>query len=701
MATSKRSGRPASLRRAPKGKFFLLAVAGSLLVVGALWAAHAWDGAENVLWQSRVAYFAPRESLDPKIGLILIDSSSLQEMEQDYGYRWPWPRSLYAEIIDFAAQAKSKAVIPTLEFTEPSDVGGTQVDESFAATFDHGTPVVIPLALGAGTEARWPAEFARPQRIEDPERWLSAEVRRADFPVAAIGTRAAELGDVSASPDADKVYRRGRLVRRFDGGFVPSLGLAAFLTAGASASVTPGFLHIGERRIPIDHAGDAVLRFRNRPDSSRVWTAAQILRSAEDMREGKPPLISPQALAGRYLFLGLAETGVAFATPTAEAMSAAEFHATVLDNLLTSSFMRPASMAEKALLLVLFASLGAGIALLPSRAWLGILGAMTVAAGAIGLGYLAYARGMWLPVAPIAASTLVAGVAMGSLQHSWESRSRAHLDNAFRHYVPPQVIDQMLDDPSLLRLGGERRTLTVLFSDIEGFTSLSERNDPSQVVAFLNQFLEDMGNIIIGRGGTIDKYVGDAIVAFWNAPLDCPDHAARAVLAALDCQQLLAKRQQAYRDLLPETIRMRIGLCTGQAVVGNLGSAHRFNYTAIGDCVNTASRLEGANKAIGSTILASEATRAAGGAACFREVGDLKLDGKEQPMRVFQALPGKPSERELEVFARGLAAWRMGEMAAAQKLFEELPADPVAVRYADRSRRAMAGAESVLSIHKD
>jgi adenylate cyclase len=261
-----------------------------------------------------------------------------------------------------------------------------------------------------------------------------------------------------------------------------------------------------------------------------------------------------------------------------------------------------------------------------------------------------------------------------------ESGEKRRVRAAFSLYLNPALVDQVLRHPELLRLGGEKKEVTVFFSDIEGFTALSEGMDPEELVTLLNRYLTAVTDIILEERGMLDKYEGDAVMAVFGAPLALPDHAVRACRAAVRIQARLAELET--EPDFPR-LRTRIGLNSGTVVAGNLGSAQRFDYTVMGDVVNLGSRLEGANKLYGSGILVSEATRERAGAGfLFRELDLIRVKGRQEPGRVFElrgvAGGEDPVERErLATFAAGLEAFRARQLDEAERLFrvvDDLPA---------------------------
>ena len=308
------------------------------------------------------------------------------------------------------------------------------------------------------------------------------------------------------------------------------------------------------------------------------------------------------------------------------------------------------------------------------------------------LGLGAYRAGWWLPVAPSLVACAAASLTALLVNYAVEGRQRRFIKQAFNQYLHPAVIDQLLSHPERLRLGGERREITVFFSDLQGFSSFSEQLDPEALTSLLNDYLTAMTDIILDQGGTVDKYVGDAIVAFWNAPLDQPDHAGRAVRTALLCQEGLDRLRPELSRRAGHDLQMRIGLNTGVAVVGNLGSQRRFDYTVLGDAVNLASRLEGANKEFGTSVLLTDSTRRQLDAEiAVREIGKVVVTGREEPVRIFTLLPPGAEAGALDAFAAALADYTVGEFPAAAEAFARLAGtDPVAAAYARRCRELAA-----------
>lgn len=362
-------------------------------------------------------------------------------------------------------------------------------------------------------------------------------------------------------------------------------------------------------------------------------------------------------------------------------------HATFVDNLITDSFLAKAGGPAVALG-VLATAVGAALLLTYGGRWwqAGPLAVVWLAVPIL-VGFAAYARGWWWPVAAQAGASGLAMVGALAANYWTEGRQKAFIKQAFRHYLSGDVIEKIIRDPKHLQLGGEKRELTIMFTDLAGFSTFSEKLGPVELTTLLNEYLTEMTDIIMEEGGTLDKYEGDAIIAFWNAPLAQSDHAVRACRAALRCQRRLAELRDSFQQRTGAVLRMRVGLNTGDVVVGNMGSRKRFNYTILGDAANLAARLEGANKAFGTETMVSASTwRQAGSEFRGRKLADLRVVGRKTAVEVFEltGFAADPAPADWETFAAGLALFRRGDFAQAKAVFDQLPDDPAGRSYAQR-----------------
>ncbi len=311
----------------------------------------------------------------------------------------------------------------------------------------------------------------------------------------------------------------------------------------------------------------------------------------------------------------------------------------MLDNLLSGDFMRAVPVLPTILLLLILC-LGAGIVVsLVSGAGRNALVYVLFLPIAPALGIAAYALGWWLQMVALELGVVFSLVGSSLASYATEGQQKRYIKNAFRQYLSPAVIEQLIAHPERLTLGGEKRELTIFFSDVQGFTGISEALTPEDLTALLNEYLSAMTDIIQEEGGTIDKYEGDAIIAFWNAPLPLEDHALRGVRAALRCQAKLAEMRPSVRARIGKDMFMRVGMNTGHAVVGNMGSKNRFDYTMLGDQVNLAARLEGINKQFGTyTMISAAVVQKIGGAFPARELSRVAVVGRKEPVTVFEPM---------------------------------------------------------------
>jgi adenylate cyclase len=375
-----------------------------------------------------------------------------------------------------------------------------------------------------------------------------------------------------------------------------------------------------------------------------------------------------------------------------------EIHANVIDNILNRHFLvRGANQVAVDLLLILLfgVPLGMWLALAQPRSMLyGLLLLVPFGAGT----WYAFLHGWWLNFI-VPSGTLVANVGFVAVYRALvEEKEKRKVRGAFQQYLSPEVIRRLLENPDLVK---PRKTeITVMFSDVRGFTTISEKLDAQELAALLNEYLTEMTRIVFRHAGTLDKYIGDAVMAFWGAPFEEPGHATNACLAALEMIARLAEMQKKWRAEGRPVLDIGVGLSTGVASVGNMGSSLRYGYTALGDTVNLSARLEGLNKEYGSHILLSETTyvEVQDPALVFRELDLIRVKGKLQPITLYELLGtrgapednGADLEERVEMFSQGRACYRERHWQDAQIIFEKLlerwPEDGPARMYANRCR---------------
>lgn len=540
--------------------------------------------------------------------IVAIDEPSLAEV----GLQWPWPRDLHAKLIEALRKAGAKAIGLDIIFAEPSN---PTADEALVKSL--GPDVVL-----AGDETF----------IETPQ---AAQHIRVE-PLAIFTGTGARSGIASIAFDGDGILRR---VPGYDNGFA-----ARLLEAAGQTAVVP-------RNTLLQTFGP-----------SRTYETVSYYQALD------PDQFLPEGFFhDRVVMVGLsvqnaptiAEGGAdVHATPftvrTGRLVAGVEIHATIFDNLAAGLSINRTPV----LISLLSIAIGAAVAALLIRrrtGWKTVAGGAAVVVAILTGSYLSlrFGRIFIPPFAPSLAFMLAAS-AQGALDFASERRLRRGITRAFSQYLSPPLVERLARDPSQLRLGGEVRTLTILFCDIRGFTTISEtmKDDPEGLTRLINRLLTPLSEVVLETGGTIDKYIGDCIMAFWNAPLDDPDHAVHAVRAALGMfdalnalnAEFVAEAEGTGRPALK--LGIGIGVNTGECVVGNMGSTSRFDYSALGDSVNLAARLESASKDVGAPLLIGETT-----AALVRdtfpvfELDRLTVKGKTTAVVVSTVLPNATAEQ--------------------------------------------------------
>ncbi|MBN2352337.1 MAG: adenylate/guanylate cyclase domain-containing protein [Spirochaetales bacterium] len=667
-------------------------------------ASGALDLFEYKTWDLRQQVSARPSEASGRIVLILIDQDSLDWGKEQMGWSYPWPRETQAVITDFCKRAGAKSLSFDVIYSEPSFYGVSD-DEAFRRSLTENGRVIGTLALGTenATAKQWPAVLSDPGlSIAGLDEWRSAvrptmlDFPLATFPASDLAPGFNRLANTNLHQDSDGVYRRVSLFNTFSGHVVPLHALAAYLAGNPGAhslSIKPGELTVDGTVVPIDDEGRAILRFRGPDGTYKAYGADAIIESELRIREGEKPIVDPPTLKDKHVFFGHSAMGLfdLKPSPTDGQYPGVELHVTQLDNLLSGDFMRPFPLWAQALLLALVCCAAAIIVSAVSKAWRSAIAYLGFLPLVPALGFAAFPLGFWLPIVPGMVGIAVSLVGASLVSFATEGRQKRYLKSAFRQYLSPVVIEQLIAHPESLKLGGEKRELSIYFSDLQGFTSLSEMLTPEELTGVLNDYLSAMTDIIQDEGGTIDKYEGDAIIAFWNAPIEFADHAVRAVRAALRCQAELTRLRPIFRERVKKDLFMRIGVNSGPAVVGNMGSRTRFDYTMLGDAVNLASRLEGTNKQFGTYTMISGATLAlTAGAFPARELSRVAVMGRAEPVTVHEPmLHDEYASRKdaLAAFDRGLRAYYAGKFGESSKIFESIAGqDPAAKAYLARCR---------------
>ena len=702
MATplKKRFSKASATRKLGEGLLIGLLVAG---LGSAVMGSKLLESLEAKTWDMRVASFAQPSQASPSIKLIFLDQASLDWAKQENGQGWPWPREYYAYLLRFLNRTQPKAVVFDLLFSEPS-TSGVSDDESLAKEILASGRLVTGFFLKAASSAEspatpWLAGLKPPPFSLEGSSELArlAPAGAASFPIPELALPAALLADTRGLPDSDSIYRRAGLFSVYQGRPAPSMGMAAWLvgTGAHSLSFRPGEFDIGQK-VPVDDQARLLLRYRGPSQTHAAVDVKDVIRSELQIEAGQPPLIDPQNFRDCYVLFGFTAPALLDLRPSPLSPNypGVEVNATLLDNLLAGDFLRELPLPLSLIYILFLATVAAILIRFSHKAWqsLAVFAAFLIVP--ILAGWIMYPVGWWLPVVVpelVAAFALMAGF---GANYAHEGRQGKFIKGAFSQYLSPIVIDRLIENPELLNLGGEKRELSILFSDIQGFTSISEKLDPVELTALLNEYLSEMTTIIYAFGGTIDKYEGDAIIAFWNAPLDLPDHGLKAVQAALEYQRRLAEIRPRLKEMAGGAeVYTRVGINSGPVVIGNMGSEQRFNYTFFGDAGNLASRLEGMNKQFGSYLMVSGHTKDLAGAdpdIAYRELSRVAVVGKSEPVTVFEPMyraQAAANAPVLAAFAQGLQLYYRGQFAEALAIMEGIAdRDPPAAHYIPKLR---------------
>jgi adenylate cyclase len=654
---------------------------------------------ENRAFDVRARLFADARRADPRIVAVVVDQKSLDAVAAPRAaggleQGWPWPRDFHAGLVRYLAASGARAIVFDFVFSERSiytQVGVADDDTAFADAA-RGQRVVQAVVLtreaGPAADRAWaPALRDAPLTRVLPA--VSADrFDKVTAPIPPLLGTAAAIGWIGFDPDDDGVARAVRPAVAYapaasrDALEIRSMPLAAAAVAGARVELAGGGAHralrVDGRAIALDEDGRMVLRFHGGEGVYRQFGYAAVLRSAMRAAAGHPVTEArPEDFRDKIVLVGATAAGLLDlrATPMGAFLPGYVIHAVALDNLLNGDPVRRATaMARTAVVLALGVACGALAMVRATR--VGIGGVAAVALLYTGTATWAFgSHRLWLDVVgPGLAIALAWGGSTG-YAYVTEGRERRFLRDAFSRYLAPDVVAALVAQPGRLALGGETRELTVMFADVAGFTTLAEGRDPAEVVNLMNECFEQLTGVIQAQGGTVDKFIGDAVMAFWNAPVAQPDHAARALRATRELLAAVGRLNAAWsaRGLPP--LGMRVGLATGPAVVGNVGSQTKFNYTVMGDTVNLASRVEGAAKVYGTASLVTDATvAAAGGGVAVRELDRLRVKGRGEAVTVFEVVldddGGFAREEALRAYAKGLEQYRARAFDEAAAQFE-------------------------------
>lgn len=603
--------------RSPLSRIHLLALVAVLLIaLNSMWL-NLFSTLDNRLSDLFVRQVAQKLSPDPDIVLVDIDEASLVAM-QDTAGSWPWPRAVHGELLQGIARQQPRAIVFDILFSEP-DRYRPESDQFFNEVLHDLHNVYFPMALLEGNQSLGVplAELAKIIAIPHaPD--ADPNARAILLPPQAVAPESWRVGLINFTEDRDGIARKYELSRNVSGWQLESLPARVMRDLGSAIPPQP----------------DISLHWRG---DSRAYKHISYSELYADQSRQKPQR-DPHELTGKIVVIGTTATGLhdIHATPVSSLYPGVAILATALDNLKNQRYLHaaPAYFAPLVAMLLIAVQLPLFV-----RRRLDVFriggGLLLLSIALLGVQYFAMTR-------------LYSAALMTPLLFGWgfyfaaalseylrEKRSREQTVRIFNRFLDPRVVSSLVAQGETPQsLSGQAREITVLFSDIRGFTTLSEKRSPEEIVSLLNRYFSLQVDIIFRHGGTLDKFIGDAIMAFWGAPQDDPQHAEHAVAAALEMEQSLLRFKEELGEDGKE-FDVGIGIHTGKAVVGFLGSEARMDYTAIGDTVNLSSRIEGLTKGVARILVSSDTVAHCRNAFDFSPTGSYKVKGRLQEVELF------------------------------------------------------------------
>lgn len=612
----------------------------------------------------RVEATARPATTDTSIALVGINDDSIQRMEPLVG-RWPWPRLVHAQLIDYLAAGGAKVIAYDVLFAEHDRhkfmVGDTEWtgEESDAALVEATKKAgnVVHAAEASSAEL----VMARPWQPADDANPCIEHRPRLTPPFEALAAASKAIGHTYFVYDADGPLRRTSPVIEVDGRPVLSLALASTMTSAGlrreEVGVVGESLKIGSFSVPLipetiadyeyknAHACRALIAWRGPAQNLagqptfESFSFYELFYSQQQVIEKQKPKIDPAIFKDRIVIVGVTAQGLhdVFTTSFGKGpIAGPEVYANIIDAWQQHRVIVPGVAWQGVVHTLVLALFVAAVGMF-ANVWITGAAALVALASVAGLSMSLFAMGFWIPVT--VPSLAIAFTFVGDLTWKYvvEGREKRQVQKLFARFVAKDVYDQLVADPSLAMLGGKRRDMTVLFSDVRGFTALAEKGVPEDVVRQLNEYFSRMVQVLFAHRGTLDKFVGDMLMALFGAPLDDEEHAEHAVQTALAMAGALDElnREWESRGMIPLSIG--IGINTGDMVAGNIGSDTIMSYTVIGDAVNLGARLESLNKEYGTRVIISDATRVRlKGRYDIRPLGEVIVKGKSEAVVIFE-----------------------------------------------------------------
>jgi len=662
----------------------------SVIITVIVSTAYFYEFFDKLEWTVYDARFLVRSLFDQKESrqpddVVILDVD--QQTYTDLNIKWPYPLSYHAEIVKRLREAGAHAICFDMIFDVVSQK--SEEDSLFARTIAQEKNVILAeqYILHSQHSVSY-EEPVRPNSIlqsGDPYLGFVATLRERDASVRRSQI-VHKLHSASGSSESLPENSQGSFSGDPSEKWVPSFSLMAvmlkkgFPDAEIKINYQKSRVEVGDLHIPVDKEGSILINYYGPPRTFKTqpYRAVYLKGDLELLLSMNGSFFKDKIV---LVGVSLEEMHDLFTTPYVgkeQLMPGVEIQANTIQTILDSAYIN--RMSDGGLILFIFLlSLFSALSTLifgPQKGLLLVIGEFFLLA--LSASFFLIFFDFWLNVVYPSAAILLTFAANTFYQYMTEEREKRYIRSAFSLYLNPSVVEKVANDPEALKLGGQKKILTVMFSDIRGFTTLSESLDPEELTNFLNEYMTAMTDIILKRNGTVDKYMGDAIMAFWGAPLDDPDHAYHCCLTSLEQMAELKKMQKRWREEGKHVIDIGIGINTGEMTVGNMGSSQRFDYTILGDAVNLGSRLEGTNKDYNTNIIINESTYELV-KECFliRKLDMIRVKGKLEPVTIYELIAMKESGLPARVLAgyqsynKGLDAYFNMQWSEAVLLFQQ------------------------------
>ncbi|MHB8881767.1 MAG: CHASE2 domain-containing protein [Thermodesulfovibrionales bacterium] len=642
-----------------KPLFYLITLVSTTLFVMLQWVINPVIVREHVESKTydlrlRLRNVLHKPAVPDNIIIVAIDEKSIKEIG-----RWPWGRDVQADLINKIASGGPKVIGIDIMYTEPeSTVSDQKLAEAIARAGNVvlATPFFVPVGKKSVSPAAEPPGFLWDHAFMEIKSqkgidW-KIEAIEADGvnPPLEVIARSAVLGHVYSQSDMDGVTRWELLYLKYGDDCYPPLSLQVTRVAlGINAKDVVVYggagIQLGTKFIPTNLHGRVLINYLGREHTFPYISASDLIKEK----------IDPSALKDKIILVGTSALATydQKITPLAADIPGVEKNASVISNILRNDFITP-SPGVVEIIVIIVTGVFLGLLLPRLKALLSATVAVSVISLYVAVScYLLIYQNLWTNLLYPTLNMLIIAAVQTVIRFFYEERRAREIRQIFSSYVSPKIVQQLIEHPEKAKLGGERRMVTILFSDVIGFTTISEKNEPEAVVALLNEYFKEMTDIIFRWDGTLDKFVGDEIMVFWGAPLDQPDHAERAVRCAMHMSDKLDEMRKTWAARGIEGLDCGIGINTGEVIIGNIGAqGKKMDYTAIGDHVNLAARVEKLTRQYATRILITENTQRAieatpdhgvFGHCLFEDLASVKVKGKEQEVRIL-ACKGKAAD---------------------------------------------------------